>query len=171
MRDCCFAAQGLLDEVHRSHAAHVVGVAYKLSAWGVQADFAAVASHSAAIGLASFRLSWFVFVALTVRGIVIDAVVVLAQHGQVRRFRVPAVVVGINVVDLAPISGHIAVRPRTHEVLRHSQRAKFVGREPCLIKIDRAGGGVEKPDVELVTKGAGHRSVDEFSAGHGRAVG
>ena len=74
----------VLDEVHRSHAAHVVGVAYKLSAWGVQADFAAVASHSAAIGLASFRLSWFVFVALTVRTIVVvDAVVVLAQHGQV----------------------------------------------------------------------------------------
>ena len=84
MRDCCFAAQGLLDEVHRSHAAHVVGVAHKLSAWGVQADFAAVASHSAAIGLASFRLSWSVFVALTVRTtVVVDAVVVLAQHGQV----------------------------------------------------------------------------------------
>ena len=80
VRDCCFAAQGLLDEVHRPHAAHVVGVAYKLPAWGVQADFAAVTSHPAAIGLASFRLSWFVFVALTVRGIVIDAVVVLTQH-------------------------------------------------------------------------------------------
>ena len=84
MRDCCFAAQGLLDEVHRSHAAHVVGVAHKLSTWGLQADFAAVASHSAAIGLSSFRLSWSVFVALTVRTIVVvDAVVVLAQHGQV----------------------------------------------------------------------------------------
>ena len=73
----------VLDEVHRSHAAHVVRVAHKFAAWGVQADFAAVASHSAAIGLASFRLSWFVFVALTVWVIVIDAVVVLAQHGQV----------------------------------------------------------------------------------------
>ena len=83
MRDCCFAAQGLLDEVHRSHAAHVVGVAHKLSTWGLQADFAAVASHPAAIGLSSFRLSWSVFVALTVWGIVIDAVVVLTQHGQV----------------------------------------------------------------------------------------
>ena len=83
MRDCCFAAQGLLDEVHCSHAAYVVGVAHKFSAWGVEADFAAVASHSAAIGLASFRLSWSAFVALTVRVIVIDAVVVLAQHGQV----------------------------------------------------------------------------------------
>ena len=73
----------VLDEVHRSHAAHVVRIAYKLSAWGVQADFAAVASHPAAIGLSSFRLSWSVFVALTVWGIVIDAVVVLTQHGQV----------------------------------------------------------------------------------------
>ena len=81
MRDCCFAAQGLLDEVHCSHAAHVVRVAHKFAAWGLQADFAAVASHSAAIGLSSFRLSWFVFVALTVRGtVVVDAVVVLTQH-------------------------------------------------------------------------------------------
>ena len=70
----------VLDEVHRSHAAYVVRVAHKLSAWGVQAYFAAVASHSAAIGLASFRLSWSAFVALTVRVIVIDAVVIFAQH-------------------------------------------------------------------------------------------
>ena len=73
----------VLDEVHRSHTAHVVRVAHKLSAWSLQADFAAVAAHPAAIGLASFRLSWSAFVALTVRVIVIDAVVVLAQHGQV----------------------------------------------------------------------------------------
>ena len=79
MRDCCFAAQGLLDEVHRSHAAHVVGVAYKLSAWGVQADFAAVASHSAALGFTRTRS--FSFLARAV--IVIDTVVVLTQHGQV----------------------------------------------------------------------------------------
>ena len=126
MRDCHFAAKRLLDEVHCSHAAHVVRVAHKLSAWGVQADFAAVASHSAAIGLASFRLSWSVFVALTVRVIVIDAVVVLAQHRQVRRCRVPAVVVGIYVVDLAPIGRNIAVWPRAHEVLCHGESAKFV---------------------------------------------
>ena len=97
----------------------MVGVAYKLSAWGLQADFAAVASHSAAIGLASFRLSWFVFVALTVRGIVIDAVVVLTQHGQVRGFRMPAVLVCVDVVDLAPIGRNIAVWPRAHEILGH----------------------------------------------------
>ena len=75
----CFAAASL-DQIHRSHAAHVVRIAHEFAAWGLQADFAAVASHSAAIGLASFRLSWSVFVALTVRVIVIDAVVVLTQH-------------------------------------------------------------------------------------------
>ena len=71
MRDCCFAAQGLLDEVHRSHAAHVVGVAYKFSSWGVQADFAAVASHPSA--------AWSLpFLPRTI--VVVDAVVVLTQH-------------------------------------------------------------------------------------------
>ena len=79
MRDCCFAAQGLLDEVHRSHAAHVVRVAHEFAAWGVQADFAAVSSHPAALG---FTRTWsFPFLARAV--IVIDTVVVLTQHGQV----------------------------------------------------------------------------------------
>ena len=117
MRDCCFAAQGLLDEVHRSHAAYVVGVAYKLAAWGVQADFAAVAAHPAATWSFSF---------LVRAVIIIDAVVVLAQHRQVRRFRVSAVFVGVDVVDLASIGRNIAVWPGAHEVLGHSQSAKFV---------------------------------------------
>ena len=111
----------VLDEVHCSHAAHVVCVAYKLSAWGVQADFAAVASHSAAIGLASFRLSWSAFVALTVRVIVIDAVVVLTQHGQIRGFCMPAILVGVDVVDLASIGWYVAVWPWAHQVFRHGQ--------------------------------------------------
>ena len=107
----------VLDEVHRSHAAHVVRIAHKLSAWGVQADFAAVASHSAALG---FTRTWsFPFLARTI--VVVDAVVVLTQHGQIRGFRVPAVVVGINVVDLASIGGDGAVRPRAHEILGHGQ--------------------------------------------------
>ena len=99
-----------LDEVHCSHAAQVVRVPEEFAAWGVQADFAAVTSHPAA--------TWaFSFLARTI--VVVNTVVVLAQHRQVRRFRVPAVVVGINVVDLAPIGGHIAVRPRTHQVFCH----------------------------------------------------
>ena len=79
MRDSCFAAQGLLDEVHRPHAAHVVRVAHKLSTWGVQADFAAVASHPPALGFTRTRS--FPFLPRTI--VVVDAVVVLAQHGQV----------------------------------------------------------------------------------------
>ena len=98
-------------------------VSEEFSSWGVEADFAAVASHSAAIGLASFRLSWSAFVALTVRVIVIDAVVVLPQHGQIRGFCMPAVFVGVDVVDLASIGWYVAVRPWAHEVLCHGQGA------------------------------------------------
>ena len=100
----------------------MVRIAHEFAAWGLQADFAAVASHSAAIGLVSFRLSWFVFVALTVRGIVIDAVVVLTQHGQIRRLRMPAVFVSVDVVNLASIGWYVAVWPRTDEVLCHGDR-------------------------------------------------
>ncbi len=100
----------VLDEVHRSHAAHVVGVAHKFSAWGVEADFAAVASHSAATW--SFSL-------LARAVIIIDAVVVLAQHRQVRGLCMTAILMRINVVNLAPIGRHIAVRPRADEVLGH----------------------------------------------------
>ena len=56
VRDCRFSARRQLDEVHRPHAAHVVRVAHKLSTWGVQADFAAVASHPPATRLAFFSL-------------------------------------------------------------------------------------------------------------------
>ena len=66
--------RGVLDEVHCPHAAQVVRVAHKLSAWGLQADFAAVASHPAA--------TW-AFSLLARAVIIIDAVVVFAQHGQV----------------------------------------------------------------------------------------
>ena len=99
-----------LDEVHCSHAAQGVRVAHQFAAWGLQADFAAVAAHPAA--------TW-AFSLLARAVIIIDAVVVLAQHRQVRRFRVPAVVVGINVVDLASIGWYVAVWPRTDEVFRH----------------------------------------------------
>ena len=115
MRDCCFAAQGLLDEVHRSHAAQVMRVAHKFAAWGVQADFAAVASHSAALGFTRTRS--FPFLPRTI--VVVDAVVVLAQHRQVRGFGVSAVFVCVDVVDLAFIGWYVAVWPRTDEVLCH----------------------------------------------------
>src|SRR5699024_9197345 len=147
------------NQIHCSHAAHVVGVAHKLAAWGVQADFAAVSAHPAAT---RFSSSWF----LSARrswAVVVDAIVVLTQHGQVRGFGVSAVFVSVDVVHLASISGHIAVRPRTDEVLCHSQSAQLVGGEPRFVEMHRPGGRVEKTDIELVTKGAGHRRLDEYS--------
>ena len=105
----------VLDEVHRPHAAHVVGVAYKLSAWGVQADFAAVASHSAALGFTPTRS--FPFLPRTI--VIIHTVVVLSQHRQIRWFGVSAVFVGVDVVHLASIGRHVAVRPWAHEILGH----------------------------------------------------
>ena len=90
-------------------------VSEEFSSWGVEADFAAVASHPAAT---RFSSSWF----LSARrswAIVIDTVVVLTQHGQVRRFGVSTVFVGVDVVDLASIGRYGAVRPRAHQVFRH----------------------------------------------------
>ena len=109
----------VLDEVHRPHAAQVMRVAYKPSTWGLQADFAAVSAHPAAT---RFSSSWF----LSARrswAVVVDAIVVLTQHGQVRGFRVSAVFVSVDMVNLASIGRHIAVRPRAHEVFRHGSSA------------------------------------------------
>ena len=105
----------VLNQIHCSHAAHVVRVAHKFSAWGVQADFAAVSAHPAALG---FTRTWsFPFLARAV--IVINAVVVLTQHRQIRGFCLPAILVGVDVVDLASIGRYGAVRPRAHQVFRH----------------------------------------------------
>ena len=90
-------------------------VAHKLPAWGVQADFAAVASHPAALEFA--RTLSFPLLARTI--VIIHTVVVLAQHRQVRGFGVSTVFVGVDVVDLASIGRYGAVRPRTHQVFRH----------------------------------------------------
>ena len=162
----------VLDEVHRSHAAHVVCVAHMLSAWGVQADFAAVASHSAAARLPFSSLIFsFRCPGISRVTVVVDAVVVLTQHRQIRRLRMPAVFVGVDVVDLASIGRYGAVWPWAHEILRHGESAQLVRCEPRFVEIHRACCGVEETDIEFVAKGAGHRSVDEISARHGRAVG
>ena len=76
MVTCSLLSAVGLDQVHRPHAAHVVGVAYKLPTWGVQADFAAVASHPAALGFTRTRS--LPFLPRTI--VVVDAVVVLTQH-------------------------------------------------------------------------------------------
>ena len=112
----------VLNQIHCSHAAHVVGVSHKFAAWGVQADFAAVSAHPAALG---FTRTWsFPFLARTI--VIIHTVVVLTQHRQIRWFRMPAMLMCVDVVDLAPIGRHIAVRPRTHQVLRHGQGAQLL---------------------------------------------
>ena len=90
-------------------------ILHEPAAWGVQADFAAVSAHPAALG---FTRTWsFPFLARAV--IVIDAVVVLTQHRQIRGFCLPAILVGVDVVDLASIGRHIAVQPGADEVLCH----------------------------------------------------
>ena len=90
-------------------------VAHKLPAWGVQADFAAVASHPAALEFA--RTLSFPLLARTI--VIIHTVVVLAQHRQVRGFGVSTMFVCVDVVDLASIGRHIAVRPGADEILCH----------------------------------------------------
>ena len=95
-------------------------VAHKLPAWGVQADFAAVSAHPAALGFT--RTLSFPFLARTI--VIIHTVVVFAQHGQVRGFGVSAVFVGVDVVDLASIGWYVAVRPRADEIGRASCRER-----------------------------------------------
>ena len=81
----------------------------------MQADFAAVSAHPAALG---FTRTWsFSFLARAV--IVIDTVVVLAQHRQVRGFGVSAVFVSVDVVHLASIGWDVAVWPGADEILCH----------------------------------------------------
>ena len=93
----------------------MVRILHEPAAWGVQADFAAVATHPAALG---FTRTWsFPFLARTI--VIIDTVVVLTQHRQIRGFGVSAVFVSVDVVDLASICWNVAVWPRTHQVFRH----------------------------------------------------
>ena len=100
----------------------MVRIAHKLSAWGLQADFAAVSAHPAALG---FTRTWsFPFLARAV--IVVDAVVVLTQHRQIRWLGMTTILVCVDVVDLASIGRHAAVRPRTHQVFRHGQGAQLL---------------------------------------------
>ena len=105
----------VLEKVHRPHAAHVMHILHEPAAWGVQSDFAAVSSHPAA--------TWsFPLLARTII-IVIDTVVVLTQHRQIRWLSMTTILVSVDVVDLAPIGGHIAIWPRTDEIFRHGQGA------------------------------------------------
>ena len=112
----------VLNQIHCSHAAYVVGVAHKFAAWGVQADFTAVATHPAALGFTRTRSLPFLARAV----IIVHAVVILTQHREIRWFRMPAMLMCVDVVDLAPIGRHIAVRSRAHQVFRHGQGAQLL---------------------------------------------
>src|SRR5699024_2227019 len=101
---------GLLDEVHRSHAAHLMRILHEPAARGVKANFAAISSHPAATRS-------FSFLARTI--VIIHTVVVLTQHRQIRRRRMPVALAGVDVANLASVSRNTAVRPRTHEILGH----------------------------------------------------
>ena len=100
----------------------MVRVLHEPAAWGVQADFAAVSAHPAALG---FTRTWsFPFLARTI--VIIHTVVVLTQHRQIRGFGVSAVFVCVDMVNLASIGRHIAVWPRAHEILCHGESAQLL---------------------------------------------
>ena len=106
--------------------------------------------HSSPLRLAAFWFAWSSFLpARRSRAVIIDAVVVLTQHRQIRRLGMPTVFVGVDVVDLAPVGRDVAVRPGADEILGHSQGSQLVGCEAGFIKIDRASGGMEQTDVKL----------------------
>src|SRR5699024_7548019 len=77
-RDCRLSARRRLDEVHRSHTAQVVRVAQEFPDRSVEAVLVAVWSHPAALRFARFGFACSVLLAGT--AIVVDAVVVLAEH-------------------------------------------------------------------------------------------
>ena len=87
----------------------MVRIAHQFAAWGVQADFAAVASHPAELGFTRTRLPFsslvfsFLSPGIARVTVVVNAVVVLAQHREVRGFGVSAVLVRVDMVNLAPI--------------------------------------------------------------------
>ena len=92
-----------------------MGVSEEFSTRGLQTNFAAVASHPAALG---FTRTWsFSLLARTI--VIIHTVVVLTQHRQIRRLRMPAVFVSIDMVHLASIGRYVAVWPGADEILRH----------------------------------------------------
>lgn len=68
---------GGLNQIHRPHRAQLMGVAHQFSAGSLQADLPAVAPHPSSL-IFSFLCPGSARVT-----VVVDAVVVLAQHGEV----------------------------------------------------------------------------------------
>jgi len=86
-------------------------VAQQFSTWGNKLDLSAVAHHPPSTFLAAPCPS----------AVVVDTVVISTQRGQIRRIRLTTILMRINVVDLAAICWHFAVRPRAHQVFCHGQ--------------------------------------------------
>ena len=124
----------------------------EFSAWGVKFDLAAMSTHPASTPLTLLFMT-------PILGVIVDAVVVFAEHGQVRRVSLAAILMGVDVVDLAPIGRHTAVRPGADKIFCRCQDALLEGRESGLVEIHRAGGWVEETGIEFVTK----CSFDEFA--------
>ena len=111
-------------------------VGHRLSTWGDKSHFPAVALYSSASSYLGV--------------VVVDAVVIAAQHGQIRRCDVSAIFMSIDVVHLAPIGGNGAVWPRAHKVFRGGHDALLQRREPRLVEIDGASRWVKQPGVEVL---------------------
>lgn len=136
-------------------------ILHEPAAWGVQADFTAVALHPAALG---FTRTWsFVFL----RGPSSSLTPLWYLHNMVRSdgFVCPpclwASMWWTCIYRLVRCS-----LPRAHEVLCHSQRAQLVRCEPCFIEVDGSGSGVKEPDVEFVAEDFFYCGVDEFGGHH-----
>ena len=107
-----------------------MSVVHDYSAWALQAILAPVTTYESSFALAI---------------VVIHAVVVLVQHGEILRVRLSAIFVCFHVVRLAAVGRDVAVWPWADEMILHGEDALLIGCEPGFVKIDRALGGVESP--------------------------
>src|SRR5699024_12631753 len=111
-------------------------VGHRLSTWGDKSHFPAVALCSSASSYLGV--------------VVVDAVVIAAQHGQIRRCGVSAIFMSIDVVHLAPVGGNAAIWAGAHKVFRCRHNQLFQRRETRLVDIDGASrGGLEPGDAGL----------------------
>src|SRR5699024_12878950 len=89
------------------------------------------------------------------RIVVVDTVLIAAQHRQVCWCGVAAGFVCFDVVYLAPIGGHGAVWPWADKVFCRRHNALLQRRKPRFIQVDGSGGGVEQSGIQLLTQCAG----------------
>ena len=102
-----------------------MGVFRNFSAWCVKFDLAAVAFYPASTFLTASGAGAGV--------IIISSVVILAQHGQVRRIRLAAIFVSVDVMNCGTYRQEPAARPRADKIFCRSQDALFQGCEACFV--------------------------------------